>query len=79
VKTSLRELCCGDGRSDTGSWRLPLKEDNQASDRAASGSLSDSGALTIFRCEVVRRASLLEFIAGGCEISLAVGIDFTGD
>mmetsp|Transcript_28397 Transcript_28397/g.46009 ORF Transcript_28397/g.46009 Transcript_28397/m.46009 type:complete len:170 (-) Transcript_28397:102-611(-) len=38
---------------------------------------SAKGILTIPTCQVVKVPSCLEYIAGGCEISLIVAIDFT--
>ncbi|KYQ91161.1 phospholipid-binding protein [Tieghemostelium lacteum] len=37
-----------------------------------------SGKIKVFESELVREYNFLEYIAGGCEISLIVGIDCTG-
>jgi len=40
-------------------------------------SYTNSGVLCIEKCELIKVNTFLEYIAGGCEISLIVAIDFT--
>ena len=37
-----------------------------------------SGIITINSCQIVKNYSLFDYIRGGCQISLAIAVDFTG-
>lgn len=39
---------------------------------------ANSGLLEIKICEIVKKFDFLDYIAGGCEVSLIVGVDLTG-
>lgn len=39
---------------------------------------TNSGVLTLQKCDIVREYSFLEYISGGCQIGFVVAIDFTG-
>jgi hypothetical protein len=68
VQTTTRALLANKGE------RLAVVEQKKVSKRG----YTNSGTLSVTQPQTLSRHSLLDFIKGGCEISLSVAIDFTG-
>ncbi|XP_048577137.1 copine-3 isoform X2 [Nematostella vectensis] len=71
--TTLRELStCQQGGAEL-QW--PCINEKK---RKKKKNYKNSGVIFLSSCQVVRVASFLDFIQGGCQINFTVGIDFTG-
>ncbi|KAJ5073836.1 copine [Anaeramoeba ignava] len=68
AKTSLREL--HEGNKRTFDLINPEKKRKKRK-------YKNSGVLHLLHCELIQEYSFLDYIAGGCDISLIVAIDFT--
>ncbi|GAB0490069.1 hypothetical protein MMPV_001299 [Pyropia vietnamensis] len=44
---------------------------------AAAGEFVKTGAMTVYGVREIKEPSFLDFVAGGCRIRLAIGVDFT--
>lgn len=70
VSTSVRELLASNGSAIN-----VIEPEKQ---QKLKSKYRNSGTLFARNCSIERHPSFTDFIAGGCELSLVVGIDFTG-
>ncbi|KAL6067259.1 Copine-4 [Balamuthia mandrillaris] len=68
-KTSLRELTSG--------TKKEFEVIDPAKKRKKKGKYINSGVVKLIFCEMKKTYSFIEYLAGGCQISLIVAIDFT--
>jgi hypothetical protein len=78
--SNMRDLLNKYGHGHGGATWLPLINERKKKHgwRATVGRYKNSGRIKLALCNLVRRASMLEYIRGGTEINLSVAVDYTG-